>query len=218
MEQKLRDYTGKDITIRYDLKRCIHAKECVRGVPAVFDVDKRPWIQPDQAPADDSATVIERCPTGALHYERHDGGPAETTPSENTIRLQANGPLYVRGDISISDEAGNVLLQDTRVALCRCGASHNKPLCDNSHLDADFAAPGTPERTDLDMPEMPTSGKINVTPAANGPLIINGHFELLNAAQEVVYRGENTALCRCGGSKNKPFCDGSHHIIGFVAK
>ncbi len=218
MEQKIREYTSDAINVRYDIKRCIHAEECIHGAPAVFDTSKRPWIQPDQAPADEIATVIERCPTGALHYERHDGGAAESTPTENTIRIGTNGPLYMRGNVSIADEDGNVLLQDTRVAMCRCGASHNKPLCDNSHLDANFQASGTADHPETNLADITTGGEISLIPTVNGPLVIEGNFEILNADKEIVYRGDSTALCRCGGSKNKPFCDGSHHIIGFKSE
>ena len=78
MANKIRRYTSADIDVTYDVKRCIHAAECVRGLPAVFDTKKRPWVQPDKANADTVAEVILRCPSGALHYERKDGGAAES--------------------------------------------------------------------------------------------------------------------------------------------
>lgn len=45
MNSKRREYQGDGITVSYELKRCIHAAECVRGLPAVFNLGKRPWIQ-----------------------------------------------------------------------------------------------------------------------------------------------------------------------------
>lgn len=42
----------------------------MKGLPAVFNVENRPWIQPERASADEVAEVIERCPSGALQYTR----------------------------------------------------------------------------------------------------------------------------------------------------
>lgn len=56
-----------------------------------------------------------------------------------------NGPLYVRGPVRPAGPEGTVLTE-TRVALCRCGATSNPPLCDNSHRAIGFRAPdGPPE-------------------------------------------------------------------------
>lgn len=218
MKSKIKTYSADDIDVTYDIPRCIHAKECVNGLRAVFDEKKRPWIQPDQAPADQVAEVILRCPTGALHFERKDGDEAEQTPDRNTVELAENGPVYVRGDVTIINEEKEALLKDTRVALCRCGASKNKPLCDNSHLDIDFEA--STELASKDSTGKPIEGvtELMVEPAPDGPLILMGNFEILDASGNVVYSDVDTALCRCGGSKNKPFCDGSHHIIGFKSE
>ena len=54
--------------------------------------------------------------------------------------------------------------------------------------------------------------KIKVLP--NGPLAVQGRVELTLSDGEVEVK-ENPYLCRCGGSKNKPFCDGTHGKIGF---
>ena len=56
------------------------------------------------------------------------------------VRVQ-NGPLFLRGDLSIHTADG--LLRETRAALCRCGSSENKPLCDGSHRRSGFSAPGS---------------------------------------------------------------------------
>ncbi len=61
-------YKGEGVTVFFDARRCLHVAECVRGLPGVFDTDKRPWIQPDHADALEIAEVVRRCPTGALHY------------------------------------------------------------------------------------------------------------------------------------------------------
>ena len=215
MDEDLHEYEGEDVEVTYDVLRCIHARECVRGLPAVFDPDRRPWIDPDNASTDDLAEVIERCPTGALHYERHDGGPAEAVPEENTVTVVPDGPHYVRGDVEITTPDGDVLLSDTRVALCRCGASGNKPLCDGSHRNVEFEAPGAVVGGS-DEPDAPApSGTLSVIPTPNGPLQLRGDFEMRGEEADATYRGSDAWLCRCGGSNNKPFCDGTHARIGF---
>lgn len=215
MEEKIHEYRGEDIDVTWDQYRCIHAAECVRGLPAVFDTDNRPWVDPDEADADAVADVITRCPTGALHFERHDGGPAETAPETNTVTLARDGPLYLHAAIELRDADGDPLLRDTRVALCRCGASGNKPLCDGSHANVGFTAPGTLEATGSTGGPENGSGELTVTASRNGPLLVDGPFELRGTNANATQRRSDAALCRCGASENKPFCDGSHASVGF---
>jgi CDGSH-type Zn-finger protein len=49
----------------------------------------------------------------------------------------------------------------------------------------------------------------------NGPIIVKGKIELKNSKGEKIPTEETIAFCRCGASKNKPFCDGSHNAVGF---
>lgn len=49
----------------------------------------------------------------------------------------------------------------------------------------------------------------------NGPILVNGKIELKNNKGEKIPCENTVALCRCGGSKNKPFCDGTHNTNGF---
>src|SRR5919107_668558 len=63
-----RAYTAPGVSVFYDGGRCLHFAECVRGLPEVFDARKRPWIQPENAPPEEVAEVVRRCPSGALHY------------------------------------------------------------------------------------------------------------------------------------------------------
>ena len=138
MKDNLRHYTDEAIDVSYDAQRCIHAAECVRRLPAVFDTSRRPWILPSAASADAIAAVVEKCPTGALHYTRRDGGATEAPPEQTTIAPVPGGPLYVRGLIQLRSADGSLVAEDTRMALCRCGQSENKPFCDNSHIGTDF--------------------------------------------------------------------------------
>ena len=64
-------YVGVEVDVSFDPEVCIHSGNCVRGQPAVFDTSRRPWIVPDAVPADDVVTQVQRCPSGALKFERH---------------------------------------------------------------------------------------------------------------------------------------------------
>ena len=63
-------YDGKEIRVFWNPDLCQHAAECFRGSRAVFDVGRRPWIDPNAASYDEIAAIIDRCPSGALLYER----------------------------------------------------------------------------------------------------------------------------------------------------
>jgi CDGSH-type Zn-finger protein/uncharacterized Fe-S cluster protein YjdI len=133
-----KEYGNDSIVVLWEPAYCIHAARCLRGLPRVFDPMQRPWIDVDAASADEIADVVMRCPTGALHFRRLDGGPQEPEPPDTTVQLRPNGPLFVRGRIRIEDASGHLVREDTRTALCRCGASENKPFCDGTHRKIDF--------------------------------------------------------------------------------
>ena len=212
--KKRHRYEGQDIALTYDARRCIHAGECVRGLPAVFDPARRPWVVPDEADPNEVASVVRRCPTGALHFERA-GGPSEAPPSHNMITVSSDGPLVVRGDLHIGAEGAAA--PEVRAAFCRCGLSEYKPYCDGSHKDR-FQDAGELGKIDLTpVLDDPTGQPLQVKPAPNGPLLLDGTFELRGAEGVERTTGRKAALCRCGQSANKPFCDGSHKAAGFEA-
>ena len=141
----------------------------------------------------------------------------EPIPKHNTIRLIKNGPLYLRGDFTVVNGAGDLVVKDTRASLCRCGASVNKPFCDNSHRTIQFEASATSVEPQTNL-ESFNSGKLHVEMTTNEPLHVTGNFTVLNGTGEPIYQGTDASFCRCGGSSNKPFCDDTHNKIGFVAE
>jgi CDGSH-type Zn-finger protein/uncharacterized Fe-S cluster protein YjdI len=210
-----RRYQGEAVDITYNLKRCIHAESCIHNLSAVFDSKRRPWIDANGAAADEVTRVVATCPSGALHTERKDGGVGEAPPARNTIRLWQHGPVQFHGDLEIVGAAVE-LHEETRATLCRCGASQNKPFCDNAHLDSGFQAddPAAVTVQPLD----PAGGKLRITVNPNRPMTVEGPMTILNAAGETIYSGTKTWLCRCGGSQRKPFCDSTHKKNGFQAE
>jgi CDGSH-type Zn-finger protein/uncharacterized Fe-S cluster protein YjdI len=215
MQKKIHTYESDEIKVTYDLKRCIHAGECVRGMPEVFDVKKKPWIQPDKSSSKKIADVIEKCPTGALHYEIKKGNRTEQPSSKNRVQLRPNGPVYFFGDIEVQDHEGNTVLEDTRFAFCRCGASGNKPACDNSHQEIEWKADTNADKSKMPETDKAENDKLIIKLMKNGPAILEGNYTMESSSIGEHTSDKGVALCRCGGSSTKPFCDGTHKSIGF---
>ncbi len=205
---------GKKLTMVFDAHRCIHSRHCVTELPRVFLANTPgEWLFPDQADADLLAAVIRECPSGALHYERLDGHVGEEVPEVNMIRIRENGPYAVLADLAVTgrEDAGY------RAVLCRCGLSKNKPFCDTSHVAAGFAATGEPAT--VDATALPArAGTLAIEPLPNGPLRVTGNVEICANTGRIVLRTSGVNLCRCGHSKTKPICDGSHARVGFVSE
>lgn len=214
---RIHEFRGESVSLTWSRRRCIHAAECVMNLPRVFEPGRRPWIDMTGAPADAIARVAARCPTGALHFERTDGGAGEATPATNTVLPARHGPLYLHGDIEVLDESGALRLADTRVALCRCGRSANKPLCDGAHLTTGFRDAGAVNAGSEVKDPGARAGKLQVRPQPDGPLQLDGPFALTSADRRTTLAGNSARLCRCGHSQKKPFCDGSHLRVEFVS-
>jgi CDGSH-type Zn-finger protein/uncharacterized Fe-S cluster protein YjdI len=213
---KTKQYDGDGIRVTYDAERCIHAAECVHGLPSVFDPDRRPWIDAEAAPADELAAVVRQCPTGALTYERLDGGPQEAPAPTNQLQVLPDGPVYASGDLIIHDAEQREVERDARTAFCRCGASTNKPFCDGRHVEVGFEDPGIFGTPTVRPPGDEDPPILSVRLRADGPLVLEGRFTIAGSDGGAV-EGAAGALCRCGASKNKPFCDGTHREIDFEA-
>ncbi len=209
---------GRDVLLRFDTQRCIHARHCVLGEPAVFLANTPgEWLFPDQATPERIAVVAAQCPSGAVTYERLDGGPAEAAPRVNVARVRENGPLAFHAELHIAGAVAAASQGSTlRATLCRCGQSNNKPFCDGAHNAAGFRASGEPA-TRESTPLAARGGALTIEPLRNGPLSVSGNLELCAGTGRTIDRLTQVALCRCGQSNNKPFCDGSHAVAGFVA-
>jgi uncharacterized Fe-S cluster protein YjdI len=95
---------------------------------------------------------------------------------------------WIKVDAATADEV------EAAVARCPSGALRTRRI-------------GDPATSRQEPPEVRAS--------ANGPLLLSGGVRILDAEGNVLYEGEKAALCRCGGSGNKPFCDGTHEKNGF---
>ena len=115
--------------------------------------------------------------------------------SRNCVRalpqvFDPTGRPWVKVDAAAADEV------ETAVALCPSGALRTRRPRAGA---ARTRATATPE----------------VRIAENGPLLVSGGVRIRDAGGKVLYEGDKAALCRCGGSSNKPFCDGTHKKTGF---
>ena len=121
-----------------------------------------------------------------------------------------------RGDDVVYLRLGATLRKRVRAALCRCGLSSNKPYCDSSHAEGGFRDSGAVGRKGEGNEDK--GGELNIKPAPNGPLLVRGNLEIRAASGRSAWYGQSAALCRCGASQNKPFCDGSHKAVGFSSE
>jgi CDGSH-type Zn-finger protein/uncharacterized Fe-S cluster protein YjdI len=202
---------GRDLTLIYEGVKCIHSRFCVTWGPKVFIANvKGPWINPDNMATDALVEIAHVCVSGAIRYQRKDGKPDEQPPAVNLISVRENGPYALRANIQLDGEPAF----SHRMTLCRCGASKRKPFCDGSHNEIKFAASGEPLTGKADMLAV-RDGPLAVDPETDGPLQVRGNMEIISGTGRVVARMESARLCRCGGSGNKPFCDGTHARIGF---
>lgn len=213
MRTTVKTYQGDGFEVTFDVRRCIHAEACIHGHSKVFDRDRRPWIDPSQGSADEIAAVVHQCPTGALKLLR-DGRSVEPEPRTNMIRIGPDGPAYATGKVEVRDHDNTVLLRDYRVAFCRCGLSSNKPLCDDAHFGK-FTDPGSIGNPGTVVDDE-VRGDVVFTAALNGPLLFEGAVEIVGEDGTRVTKTKG-AICRCGASQNKPFCDGAHKTIGFTS-
>jgi CDGSH-type Zn-finger protein len=201
------------------------------------------------------------------------------------IDIAPKGPFLVKGLQKLTDSKGQpVPMEKDTIALCRCGASKNKPFCDGTHSEIGFT--GDRERTDtrpskefeedgltiVDNPDLcchagacvkgapgaffqwdgdtrlsaPTgddrkqiihpvrecpsgslayklSGDLHdeyfseaeIFLSEDGPLHIRGGITFNNPDGQSPATTDHYTLCRCGASKNKPYCDGAHKDVGF---
>jgi len=208
-------YPGGSAEVSWHGGLCIHIGECGRAKGDLFVGGRQPWCQPDVASNDEVQDVVMRCPTGALSVKIADGSVPEKANPNNTVNVAYNGPLFVRGQLNIEGAPSNAPGLKFRAALCRCGQSKNKPFCDNSHDGTGFKDYGAVGETGKPCTEK--GGPLTVRAAKDGPLLLNGNVTIVGGSGRNSWNGKQVALCRCGASENKPFCDGSHKKIGFTS-
>ena len=128
------------------------------------------------------------------------------------LRVRPDGPNVVSGDVVVIGARAAGAKPSVTLVLCRCGMSRDKPFCDGTHTRIGFKDPGLLP-ADAPQATLPP-GRVTITPTPNGPFECRGPLTLLGADGRTATSDE-IRLCRCGHSRTKPFCDGSHETVRF---
>jgi CDGSH-type Zn-finger protein len=153
---------------------------------------------------------------GSHAFELFDGTEtASTEPSETRVEIHAGPGITVHkdGDLCIHAHFCNIEVtnwfemipetDDPRVRVQLIGMIEHCPSgALASEIDGDIVEPALPEA---------------ITPVPNGPLFVSGGIPVGRADDAPMEPRNRVTLCRCGGSANKPLCDGTHSEIGFEA-
>ena len=134
----IKEYKNGDLTIVWKPSSCIHAAECVKALPNVYNPKAKPWIVMENASTEELIAQIKKCPSGALSSYMNNENPKENDIMETKVDVLENGPLLIHGTIQVKKSNGAIEEKQKVTAFCRCGASENKPYCDGIHKKIDF--------------------------------------------------------------------------------
>lgn len=138
-DQTIKEYSNGEVIITFEASKCIHSAKCVNGLPEVFNVTARPWINVEEAATEKIVNQVQKCPSGALgYYFKEKKAENKYSSSEQIVEAIPNGPLMVFGNLEVKLPSGETKKTNKVSAFCRCGASQNKPFCDGSHKKIDF--------------------------------------------------------------------------------
>ena len=138
--------------------------------------------------------------------------------SGNSIMVRPDGPLICKADteITLQNADAEVILKDKEFALCRCGLSKKKPFCDGSHKkEAVQMAQTFSDEREEDINGL--EGDLIITVKTNAMYSVQGPVTIFSRDGLSKTTRTKAALCRCGFSENKPFCDAKHKKCGFTA-
>lgn len=143
----MKEYRNDQVIVHWFPELCAHPGTCLRLLPKVFNLQQRPWVNVNAAEPEEIISTIDKCPTGALRYSLPEGSKVDvriadgvgsidfekSNPAAVKVRVNANGPLLIEGPTVVIGLDGEALKVGSRMALCRCGFSGNRPFCDGVH-------------------------------------------------------------------------------------
>jgi uncharacterized Fe-S cluster protein YjdI len=135
-----KEYKKGNLTVVWKKDICIHAGNCVRELPGVFDAKGKPWINVEGADTEAIKKQVDRCPSGALSYIISEDEVTNLAANSGFIDVEVlkDGPLMVHAKVTVSNGEETVVKEGKKTAFCRCGASENKPFCDGAHRKIGF--------------------------------------------------------------------------------
>ncbi|OHX67925.1 (4Fe-4S)-binding protein [Flammeovirga pacifica] len=128
---------NEDLKILWQPEVCIHSTKCFQALPNVFNPNQRPWVNLEKAEADEIIKTVKNCPSGALSLLNE---KEQNNSDAVKITVLKDGPVLIKGRIEIDFAGNSETIENKQIALCRCGASNNKPYCDGSHIKVGFKA------------------------------------------------------------------------------
>ncbi len=141
-----RSYSNDEVTVFWRPELCIHSANCLIGLPGVFDSSERPWVNIRGASSKEIMKTVDTCPSRALLYLKNANfalrkarKKSKKPPKFARIQILKDGPAIISGNFILRDPSRKKIhLETEKAAICRCGASNKKPLCDGTHLRIGF--------------------------------------------------------------------------------
>ncbi len=126
----IKEYTNGEVTVVWKPDVCIHSGICLKGLPEVFNLKARPWVNMEGATSEEIVKLVRTCPSKALSIK----GVRfkEQDFSDHEITLIPGGPIIVKGGATVQNRKETEVFHET-VSFCRCGRSKKHPYCDGTH-------------------------------------------------------------------------------------
>ncbi len=143
-------YDGVQVTVYDNRGICQHSGFCTDRLASVFHSSEEPFVTPSGGRMDEIIRAVRNCPSGALSFAIDDQEARDEVDRHATrgpaIEVSKDGPYRITGEIQLCDEQGGAIRRNEgssreHYALCRCGASQNKPFCSGMHWYVDFHDP-----------------------------------------------------------------------------
>ena len=131
-EESLQVYEKDDIKIVFNLSICAGAGNCVGSFPNIYKTDDKDWIKVDKGSIEELQNSVNACPSSALALFIKDKIYVKNF-EKSKITFSKKSPLNLLGKFVINIDKWPKNANTSKVSLCRCGASKNKPFCDYSH-------------------------------------------------------------------------------------
>lgn len=137
--------------------------------------------------------------------------------SGNSIMVRPDGPLICKSDneITLLNENEQLILKEKEFALCRCGHSSNKPFCDGSHKTKEKTSQAFSDEREENIDSIEED--LTIIVKKNAMYSVKGPVTIFSRDGKSKTTRTSAALCRCGQSKKKPFCDIQHKKCNFTA-
>jgi CDGSH-type Zn-finger protein len=138
--EQAKNISGPDLILTDAQDLCTNARFC----DAAGGIWKLTRDSADPKSREIAIQEASNCPSGRLVvWDKKTGKPIEpeVQPSISLVedpQQKASGPIWVKGGVTLESSDGTRYETRNRVALCRCGSSANKPLCDGSHIQVEF--------------------------------------------------------------------------------